>query len=320
MYLTPPKSVTPSPMPINNGISPVPSENPLVSISKPTPSSSSSASISRPKSPSFRSGWLQINKLYTPYLATNSLNHHLYKIPVSLLTFYDLLRIQSLENNSSESRDSSFPFEKTLATSEEIKQINDLCLKQNIKPFSIDTELINLQTFYHYSSANVLFVKELPCDNPKAYICKDWTSIIRTKGGICLLRHRKTLQEQTVPFIEDSILKDFTMSSEYFASASLTIPTAAELEFLQLILFFSNISINLHSAKLIDLQSVQKEYYVDMMLLFNDKFPLNVLDYHHQGRKENQASFPNRIALSLSLIQVIDQQLHRLKYLEAIQH
>ena len=285
MYLTPPKSVTPSPIPVNSGISPAPSENSLVSLSKSTPSSSS---ISRPKSPSFRSGWLQINKLYTPYLATNFSSHHLYKIPVSLLTFYDLLRTPSLENNSNESRDSSFPFEKTLATSEEIKQINDLCLKQNIKPFSIDTELINLETFYHYSSASVLFVKELPPENPKAYICKDWTSIIRTKGGICLLRHRKTLHEQTVAFIEDNILKDFTLSSENFASASLTIPTAAELEFLQLVLFVSNITMNLHSAKLIDLQSVQKEYYVDVMLLFNDKFPLNVLDYHHQGRKENK--------------------------------
>lgn len=285
IYLTPPKSVTPSPVLPNNERSLIASENPVTSASKPTPSS---PSISTSKSPSFRSGWLQINKLYTPYITTNSSSHHLYRIPVSLLTFYDLIRSPSLENNSNEPKDASFSFEKTLATPDEIKHINDLCLKQAIKPFAIDTKLISLETFYHYSSANILFVKELPYDNPKAYICKDWASIVRIKGGICLLRHRKTLHEQTVPFIEENILKDFALSTESLASASLTIPTAAELEFLQLVLFFSNISIELNNAKLIDLQSVQKEYHVDVMLLFNDKFPLNVLDYHHQGKKRNK--------------------------------
>ena len=288
-------------MPPNNERLPVTSENPVTSTLKSSPSS---PSISISKSPGFHSGWLQINKLYTPYITTNSANHHLYRIPLSLLTFYDLIRSPSLENNLNESKEIPASFEKTLATPEEIKHINELCLKQSIKPFSIDTKLINLETFYHYSSANILFVKELPYDNPKGHICKDWASIVRIKGGICLLRHRKTLQEQTLPFIEDNILKDFTLSSENLASASLTIPTAPELEFLQLLLFFSNISIELNNAKLIDLQSVQKEYHVDVMLLFNDKFPLNVLDYHHQGKK-NKKSYSS-IVFHRFFVKVID--------------
>ena len=259
------------------------SEKSLTPISKPT-SSSPSAS----KSPSFYSGWLQINKLYTPYIATQISDHHLYKIPVSLLTFYDLIRIPSLENDPDNPKDSSFSFEKALATPEEIELINSLCVKQSIKPFSIDTKLINLATFYQYSSASILFVKELPSNDPKAHICKDWSSIVRTNGGICRLRNSTTLHEQTVPFIGNNLLKDFNLSSQSLASASLTIPTAAELEFLQLILFFSNISIDLQNTKLIDIKSVQNEYNVDLLLLFNDKFPLNVLDYHYQGNKERR--------------------------------
>jgi hypothetical protein len=233
-------------------------------------------------------GWLQINKLYTPYVSANTTNHHLFKIPISLLTFYDLLKIPLSENSTNESKESSFSFEQTLVTPQEIELINELCLKQNIKPFSIDTKLINLSTFYQYCSANIVFVKELPLNEPKASICKDWSSIVQINGGICRLRNITTLYEQTVPFIGNNLLKNFIISSQCLSSASLTVPTASEIEFLQLILFFSNISINLCNAKLIDIESVQKEYNVDLILLFNDKFPLNVLNYQQQGRKKRE--------------------------------
>jgi hypothetical protein len=278
---TPHESTISSPASTNSRKSSITSsEKSLTPIPKPA---SSSPSIS--KSNRLHSGWLQINKLYTPYISTSTSNHHLYKIPVSLLTFYDLLKVPSLENNSNEPKDSSFSFEQTLVTPQEIELINELCLKQSIKPFSIDTKLITLATFYHYSSANILFVKELPINEPKISICKDWSSIVQINGGICRLRNITTLHEQTVPFIGNNLLKNFIISSQCLVSASLTIPTASELEFLQLILFFSNISINLRNAKLIDIESVQKEYNVDLILLFNDKFPLNVLDYQYQGKE-----------------------------------
>jgi hypothetical protein len=281
MNSTPSESIVSSSIPTSSRkLSVTSSEKPSTPVSK---SVSTSPSVS--KSPRLHSGWLQINKLYTPYISTSTSNHHLYKIPVSLLTFYDLLKIPSLENNSNEPKDSSFSFEQTLVTPQEIELINELCLKQSIKPFSIDTKLITLSTFYHYSSANILFVKELPINEPKASICKDWSSIVQINGGICRLRNITTLHEQTVPFIGNNLLKNFIISSQCLASASLTTPTPSELEFLQLILFFSNISINLRSVKLIDIESVQKEYNVDLILLFNDKFPLNVLDYQHQGNE-----------------------------------
>lgn len=257
----------------------------LVSAAK-RPSFSSSSSLS--KSPRLHCGWLQINKLYTPYVSTNVANHHLYKIPISLLTFYDLLKFPSLENNINDPKYASFLSDQILVTPQEIELINELCLKQSIKPFSVDTKLINLSTFYQYCSATILFVKELPLNEPKASICKDWSSIVQINGGICRLRNTTTLHEQTVPFIGNNLLKTFIISSQCLASASLTTPTSSEMEFLQLILFFSNISINLRNAKLIDIESVQKEYNVDLILLFNDKFPLNVLNYQHQGRKKNK--------------------------------
>ena len=45
--------------------------------------------------------------------------------------------------------------------------------------------------------------------------------------------------------------------------------------------------INLQNSKLIDIESVRKEYTVDLILLFNDKFPLNVLNYQQQSKKTN---------------------------------
>ncbi|CAF3582536.1 unnamed protein product [Rotaria sp. Silwood1] len=252
-------------------------------------SSSSSASITTTtlssKPSPLHSGWLQINKLYTPYVSSSATNHHLYKIPVNLLTFYDLLK--NTKTETIDSKDSSSSYIQTLVTSQEIELINDLCIKQNIKPFAVDTKLIQLSTFYEYCSANILFVKELPMTDPKASICKEWSSIVQINGGICRLRNITTLHEQTVPFIGNNLLKNFILSSQCLSTASLSKPTAAELEFLQLILFFSNISINLCNAQLVDIESVQKEYNVDLILLFNDKFPLNVLNYQQQGNRSS---------------------------------
>ena len=252
-------------------------------IKQPTSIPRALSPVSKP--PRLNYGWLQINKLYTPYVSSSTSNHHLYKIPVSLLTFYELLKIPANEHNTNESKETSFPFEHTLVTPQEIELINELCLKQSIKPFSIDTKLIDLLTFYHYSSVNMLFVKELPLNEPKLSICRDWPSVVQINGGICRLRNIATLHEQTVPFIGNNLLKTFIISSQCISSATLTTPTASELEFLQLILFFSNMSISLRNAKLIDIESVQKEYNVDLILLFNDKFPLNVLNYQNQGMR-----------------------------------
>ena len=233
--------------------------------------------------PTLHCGWIQINKLYTPYVSTSLTYHHLYKIPVSLLSFYDLLKTQSSE--TIDSKDPLLAYEQTLVTSQEMELINDLCIKQNIKPFAADTKLIQLSTFYQYCLANILFVKELPINEPKASICKDWSSIVKINGGICRLRNMATLHEQTVPFIGNNLLKNFMLSSQCLVAASLSKPTPAEMEFLQLILFFSNMSISLRNAQLIDIESVRKEYNVDLILLFNDKFPLNVLNYQQQGKK-----------------------------------
>jgi len=51
-------------------------------------------------------------------------------------------------------------------------------------------------------------------------------------------------------------------------------------------------SINLRNALLIDIESVKKEYTVDLILLFNDKFPLNVLNYQQQGNRSNTSQTP----------------------------
>ena len=272
------------PSPTNNSfsssLSPVVSTSTTVNRKQSTSSISPSSKLSR-----LHCGWLQVNKLYTPYISTSATNHHLYKLPVSLLTFYDLLKTPSTETNDP-NNESLLPYEQTVATSQEIDMINELCVKQNIKPFGVDTKLIQLSTFYQYFSANILFVKELPNEEPKASICKEWLSIVQINGGICRLRNISTLHEQTVPFIGNNLLKNFILSSQCLSTASLTKPTVAEMEFLQLILFFSNISINLRNAQLIDIESVQKEYNVDLILLFNDKFPLNVLNYQQQGKKK----------------------------------
>ncbi|CAM2704403.1 unnamed protein product [Rotaria socialis] len=258
------------------------SEKQFTPISRSSSSSSSSSTL---KTTHLSSGWLQINKLYTPYVSSTTSNHHLYKIPISLLTFYDLLKTQTPEPNANESKDVSTTFEQTLVTPQEIELINELCLKQSIKPFSIDIKLMDLLTFYKYCSTNILFIKELPLNEPKASICKEWASIAQINGGICRLRNITTLHEQTVPFIGNSLLKNFIISSQCLSSAVLTIPTKFEMEFLQLILFFSNTSIDLQNSKLIDIESVRKEYTVDLILLFNDKFPLNVLNYQHQTKE-----------------------------------
>ena len=246
-----------------------------------------SSSISTVPSSELHCGWLQINKLYTPYISTSTRHHHLYRIPVSLLTFYDLLKVPPTESNRNEGNDGTSACEQTPATPHEIEVINKLCSKQSIKPFATDTKLINLITFYRYCSVNILFLKELPFTDPKASICKDWSSIVQINGGICRLRNMTTLHEQTVPFIGNTLLKNFIISSQNLSTAVLTTPTPAEEEFLQLILFFSNMSINLRHAKLIDIESARKEYNVDLILLFNDKFPLNVLNYQEQGTPRN---------------------------------
>lgn len=235
-------------------------------------------------------GWLQINKLYTPFISPSATDHHLYKLPVSLLSFYELLKTTP-STDSTDSKDCLVPFEQIPVTCQEIEIINELCLKQNIQPFNIDTKLIELSTFYRYCSANIIFVKELPLSEPKASICKDWMSIVQMNGGICRLRNITTLHEQTVPFIGNNLLKNFILSSQCLSSASLSKPTSSEIEFLQLILFFSNMPINLRNAQLIDIQSVKKEYNVDLILVFNDKFPLNVLNYQQQGNKKKKLSF-----------------------------
>jgi hypothetical protein len=281
--------VSTSTTPTSRKLSTSPPQKRWTSISKqpsfPSPSSSSSlSSVSISKPSRLHSGWLQINKLYTPYISTSSSDRHLYKIPISLLTFYELLKLPASENNTNEPKDPSVSsFEQISVTPHEIELINELCLKQNIKPFSIDTKLINLSTFYQYFSANILFVKELPLTEPKASICKEWSSIVKINGGICRLRSVTTLHEQTVPFIGNKLLKNFIISTQCLSTSTLTKPTTSEYEFLQLILFFSNMSINLHNPELIDIESVQKEYNVDLILLFNDKFPLNVLNYQQQG-------------------------------------
>lgn len=235
-------------------------------------------------------GWLQVNKLYTPYVTTSATNHHLYKLPVSLLSFYNLLKTSS--NESNDCKEAIFPFEQTLATSEELELINQLCTQQNIQPFCPDTKLISLTTFYENSSANILFVKELSLSEPKLTISKDWASIIKINGGICRLRNTTTLNEQTVPFIGNNLVKNFILSSQTLSAAKLTKPTADEIEFLQMILFFSNLSMNLANVQLIDIESVQKEYSVDLILLYNDKFPLNVLNYQQQGNRTNPSQPP----------------------------
>ncbi|CAF4309570.1 unnamed protein product, partial [Adineta steineri] len=261
---------------------------PSTSSISPSPSSSSSTTTtnslsSLSKASSLHCGWLQINKLYTPYISTSAKNH-LYKLPVSLLTFYDLLKVPSAETNDSPN-EPLLPFEQTNASPQELELINELCIKQHIRPFGTDTKLIELSTFYQYTAANILFVKELPNEEPKSSICKEWASIVQTNGGICLLRNISTLQEQTVPFIGNNLLKNFILSTHCLSTASVSKPTSSELEFLQLILFFSNMSINLRNAQLIDIESVRKEYNVDLILLFNDKFPLNVLNYQQGGTR-----------------------------------
>ncbi|CAF4048121.1 unnamed protein product [Adineta steineri] len=265
---------------------------PSTSSISPSPSSSSSTTTtnslsSLSKASSLHCGWLQINKLYTPYISTSAKNH-LYKLPVSLLTFYDLLKVPSAETNDSPN-EPLLPFEQTNASPQELELINELCIKQHIRPFGTDTKLIELSTFYQYTAANILFVKELPNEEPKSSICKEWASIVQTNGGICLLRNISTLQEQTVPFIGNNLLKNFILSTHCLSTASVSKPTSSELEFLQLILFFSNMSINLRNAQLIDIESVRKEYNVDLILLFNDKFPLNVLNYQQGGSRSNSS-------------------------------
>ncbi|CAF3938790.1 unnamed protein product [Adineta steineri] len=262
---------------------------PSTSSISPSPSSSSTTNSlsSLSKASSLHCGWLQINKLYTPYISTSAKNH-LYKLPVSLLTFYDLLKVPSAETNDSPN-EPLLPFEQTNASPQELELINELCIKQHIRPFGTDTKLIELSTFYQYTAANILFVKELPNEEPKSSICKEWASIVQTNGGICLLRNISTLQEQTVPFIGNNLLKNFILSTHCLSTASVSKPTSSELEFLQLILFFSNMSINLRNAQLIDIESVRKEYNVDLILLFNDKFPLNVLNYQQGGSRSNSS-------------------------------
>ena len=238
---------------------------------KPSPTSKTSG---------LYSGWIQINKLYTPYVTSSANDHHQYKIPVSLLSFYDLINLD----------DPTAAFEQSSVTAEELDLINDLCMKHSIRPFAADTKMIDLATFYRYCSANMIFIKELPMSEPKLSICKDWLTVVQFNGGICRLRNISSLHEHTVPFIGSNLLKSFIVSSHCLSTATLTKPNALESEFLQMILFFSNLRINLGHAQFIDLDSVKKEYTVDLILLFNDKFPLNVLNYQQQGTRANSSA------------------------------
>ncbi|UJR15425.1 hypothetical protein I4U23_002370 [Adineta vaga] len=272
--------VSQKPSTTSSTVSPVllPSSTPSSTITVTTPATTSSSKPTR-----LHCGWLQVNKLYTPYISTSTTNHHLFKLPVSLLTFYDLLKLPSMEANDIKT-ETLLPCEQIPASTQELELINELCVKQHIKPFGPETRLIQLSTFYQYTTATMVFVKELPNEEPKSSICKEWTSIVQMNGGICRLRNITTLHEQTVPFIGNSLVKSFVLSTHCLSAASLTKPTSSELEFLQLILFFSNICINLRNAQLIDIESVKKEYNVDLILLFNDKFPLNVLNYQQSNR------------------------------------
>jgi len=287
--------VTPSNTPIGSSAvvqSDSLSSSSLVELLSNIPSTSSSpilpgVPITQPKktSPTSKtsrlySGWIQINKLYTPYVTSSTTDHHQYKIPVSLLGFYDLINLD----------EPTAAFEQSSVSSEELDLINDLCTKHSIRPFAADTKMIDLATFYRYCSANIIFIKELPINEPKSSICKDWLSVVQINGGICRLRNINSLHEQTVPFIGNNLLKSFIVSSHCLHTATLTKPIAMEFEFLQMILFFSNLPTNLRNAQLIDLDSVKKEYTVDLILLFNDKFPLNILDYQQQGTRTHQPS------------------------------
>lgn len=246
----------------------------------------SSSLLTNKSSAAVHCGWIQINKLYTPYISSINAKHHQYKIPVTLLTYYDLMKIPSIETmNFQENSDSSRTFEQISMTQAEIDLINDQCLKHNLRTFPSDTKLVTLETFYQFCTPTMIFVKELPLNEPKAAICKDWSSIIEMNGGICRLRNITTLNEQTVPFVGNNLLKNFVLSTSTLSTASLIKPTTGEMEFLQLILFYSNLTINLRNAQLIDIESVKKEYNVDLILLFNDKFALNVLNYQEKGRK-----------------------------------
>ena len=232
-------------------------------------------------------GWIQINKLYSPYVCAIGCKHHQYKIPVSLLTYYDLLKVSHTDTkNGTDMNESSHSFEQILVTSAEIDLINEQCIKHHLRPFAADTKLITLETFYQYCTPSIIFVKELSAHEPKTSICKEWSSIVQINGGICRLRNMSTLHEQTVPFIGNYLLQNFMLSSQRLGTASLKKPTDAEFEFLQLILFYTDLSVNLRHAQLIDIESVQKEYSVDLILLFNDKFPLNVLNYQEKGKTQ----------------------------------
>ncbi|CAF0978355.1 unnamed protein product [Didymodactylos carnosus] len=209
-------------------------------------------------------GWLQINKLYTPYVSKSSLNHSEYRIPINLLLFYDLLK----PNDSVETQP---------GTQEEIDLINQLCTKQNIKPFSTETKLIDLSLFYRVCCTKVLFVKELTTSDPRTDICKEWLSVVQINGGICRIRNLSTISEQTVPYVGNYLLKTFQMNK--LSSYTTKNPTMHETEFLKLIVFFSNTKMNLKNVLLIDIESVRKEYVVDIILPFNDKFPTNILNY-----------------------------------------
>ena len=249
------------------------------------------------KGTTLHSGWLQINKLYTPFVSNTPEKRHLYRIPINLLTFYRLLRPGSNENGTSEPRDSlSFiPSEKNLATLEELEVINRLCNQQNIKPFTEGTSLIDLATFYQYCSANRLFIKELPMTDPKASICKTWTTVTKTNGGLCRLRNIATLCEKTIPVIGDSLLNDLVLSPQTLATASITTPSETDIEFLRLMLFFIDQPFQLTHAQLINIEAVKIEYTVDIILVFNDKFPIHVLNYQRQGKSDSDSAlFPRR--------------------------
>ena len=253
-------------------------ESHMNSITNATDSSNPSCQASQ-----FQYGWLQINKLYTPFVSGNNSGRQSYRIPVSLLVFYKLLTFSSAEPdlNCTKGRP-IFPF-FSIPSPQEILIINDMCSKQSIKPFSSDVKLISLETFYRYSSADMLFIKELPLDDPKSGICKEWQTIVNLFGGLCRLQNMSTLEVLMVPFVGNKLLKDVLPPIQSDVPLKSIQPTTIEIEFLRLVCFFANIDVSLSEPTLIDMNEVKPYYNRHLTICFNDKFPLSVLSYPKQG-------------------------------------
>lgn len=223
-------------------------------------------------------GWIQINKLYTPYVSSNRKEHQQYKIPVNLLIYYHMLETGSSKETEFKKLNLHSP------TSFELEALNDLCFTQDINKFHVDMKLIDLATFYHHNIVNALFIKELPLDDPKSEIYKNWREVTKLEGGICRLRNMTKTIDSKVPFIGSKLLKIFPLTDLTLqAMTAFTTPNEVEIEFLKTILFCSNMITDLDCAKLVDVELVKKEYVIDFIMLFNDKFPIHMLQYQSKG-------------------------------------